>query len=88
LRIRDARDPENPVEHEFGTRAGVVYDLCGQRAQSVASLGRELRARELSPDPDAVEAILDAFSSDGLMVNDDGMFLSLGIPMAPPPERR
>ena len=82
LRICDARNPGSAAKIELDASAGVVYELCGRRAHSLASLRRELQARELSVDSRSVEPILDGFVTHGLMLHDDDRFLSLATPMA------
>jgi ribosomal peptide maturation radical SAM protein 1 len=81
LAILDARQPTAPRAHVFDGRAAAAYDFCGPTYHSRGQVLAHLRAScGLDVDLPTVTRILDAFTAEGLMFEEDGRYLSLALP--------
>jgi ribosomal peptide maturation radical SAM protein 1 len=84
LTIRDARQPDAPAVHRFDGPAALIYEFCGPTYHGATEVRAHLReAHGLDADAAAVQRELDAFVAAGLMLEEDGHYLSLGLPVRP-----
>jgi hypothetical protein len=82
--ILDARQPDAPTVHRFDGSAALIYEYCGPTYHSAAQILAHLRDDHgLDADSDAVQRDLAAFVSAGLMLEEDGCYLSLAVPVKP-----
>ncbi|MEY4549982.1 MAG: hypothetical protein RL685_6177 [Pseudomonadota bacterium] len=82
LQIDDARGGDDKQEtHTFEGPLALVYQALSDAPLSISQLIRKLG---LSFPPEAVKGALDEFCRRGLMLEDEGMYLSLALPAGTP----
>ena len=82
LQVIDRRDPDTPRVHAFHDLEAAVYELCGDTDHTPVRIAERLRtSSDKGGSPAAVEALLRGFCDLGLMVEDDGHYLSLALPV-------
>jgi ribosomal peptide maturation radical SAM protein 1 len=75
IQIVDQRDAEETAVHSFQGTDAAAYELCGD-------IGTAARvASELDAAPAEVESALRRFCDIGLMIEEDGRYLSLALPV-------
>lgn len=83
--VTDRRGRERPLEYTFDGALGAMVEQCSDTFRSVSELSQQLAAsipdREL--EPDEVRGALDELCRVGLMVSEDGHYLSLALPINP-----
>jgi hypothetical protein len=68
----------------FDEFSALVYECCTPTAHSVARIVRALREdKGLDVDEDRVRQALDEFTVSGLMLEENGVYLSLAVPVNP-----
>ncbi len=82
IQVIDRRRPDAPQVHAFQGPEAAAYELCGDVERRPARVAEALRA-DGGPDldADAVEEMLRRFCDLGLMVHEDGRYLSLALPV-------
>lgn len=84
LTVIDGRVPAAPRVHLFDERAARVYEICGPTGHTAARVRDGLRDQHGIDEPPAtVQRILDQFGALGLMLHEDGSYLSLALPSNP-----
>ncbi|HEY8132325.1 MAG TPA: RiPP maturation radical SAM C-methyltransferase [Thermoanaerobaculia bacterium] len=82
--ILDARQPAAPVVHVFEGRAAAIYEYCSPTYHPAPRILEHLRDDcGLDVDIAAVLADLATFVSAGLVLHEDGNYLSLAVPVKP-----
>jgi hypothetical protein len=76
IQVIDRRDPETPAVHAFQGLEAAVYELCGDVERPASKV-----AAELGAEVEAVEGALRRFCELGLMIDEDGRYLSLALPV-------
>lgn len=82
LTVRDGRRPGAPREHAFAGAAAPAYELCGDTDHRLSRVLAHLREQGFAVDAATVQGILDRFVGLGLMLEEDGRYLSLALPYA------
>ena len=80
LTIIDTRG-EQPKVHAFDELAGRIYDFCGPTAHTCARILEHLRSSGLDAGEGEVARRMAAFISRGVMLEEDGRYLSLALPV-------
>lgn len=81
-RVVDTRTPKHPREHCLNHLETAVLEACGDTAVTAAHVARNVADREtIDVDPAAVEEICKDLLSRRLLVEEDGRYLSLPLPM-------
>ena len=82
IQVVDQREPDNPQVRSFGGLEAAVYEACGDTYHTAARVTAALR-EEHGGDIGAgeVEESLNRFCELGLMVQEDGRYLSLALPV-------
>jgi ribosomal peptide maturation radical SAM protein 1 len=84
LTITDGRCPGPSRIFSFGELAALVYECCTPTAHSAAKIADSLRgAPDTDVDEGAVQEALDQFTSLGLMLEENGLYLGLALPINP-----
>ncbi len=84
LAITDGRQPGSPQIFSFEEFSALVYECCMATACGVSQIVNTLRdAPSLDVSQDTVQDALDEFTSLGLMIEEDGRYLSLALPINP-----
>ncbi|MGH2583968.1 MAG: RiPP maturation radical SAM C-methyltransferase [Dehalococcoidia bacterium] len=84
LTIVEGRTPGAPAIHTFDEHAALVYDACNLTHHGAARVLAHLHdTRGLETSITAVQRDLDAFTARGLMLEEDGHYLSLALPSHP-----
>jgi hypothetical protein len=84
LTVIDGRDVASPRVHAFDEPAALAYELCTPTQHAAPRVLAHLRdACGLDTDLGAVQHILEAFVVGGLMLEEDGHYLSLAVPANP-----
>ncbi len=78
LRIQDGRDPDHIRECSFAAPEADVYLACSDKPQTAQSLSRHLSHLALSTNE--IQEILQRFANNGLMMQDENLYLSLALP--------
>ena len=81
LQIDDARDVDSIATHTFEGPLALLYHALSDSPQSVPQLIRKLG---LDYAPETVSEALDEFCQRGLMLEDQGLYLSLALPAGSP----
>lgn len=82
ITILDGRRPEQPAAHVFDEPASLIYEFCGPTYHGAAQVQMYLRdAHEIDITPEAVQRGLDTFTALGVMLEEDGHYLSLALPV-------
>jgi ribosomal peptide maturation radical SAM protein 1 len=81
LQIDDARDVESVATHTFEGPLALLYHALSDAPQSVSQLIRKLG---LDYPAEVVTEALDEFCQRGLMLEDQGLYLSLALPAGSP----
>jgi ribosomal peptide maturation radical SAM protein 1 len=79
IRFIDRR--KDPVAHDFGRREALIYELCNETEQTPDAICRHLETTGTPSTAAEVKAALDDFCRLGLMIDEDGRFLSLALPI-------
>lgn len=83
IEIRDGRQGDPERLYCFSGAAAEVYELCNTTDRSLARIIEHLRKGEPNIDESAVRRDLDRFLDAGLMLEEEGHYLSLALPIAP-----
>ncbi|MBD0329160.1 MAG: RiPP maturation radical SAM protein 1 [Thermoleophilia bacterium] len=83
IQVVDRRDPETPAVHAFQGVAAAAYELCGDTFHSAARVAAVLSDGGAAVGRGEVEEALERFCELGLMVTEDGNYLSLALPVNP-----
>jgi ribosomal peptide maturation radical SAM protein 1 len=84
ITVLDGRTPDAPRAHVFEERAALIYEFCGPTYHGAAQVLANLRdVHGLETDRGTVQRDLDAFTALGLMLEEDGHYLSLALPANP-----
>jgi ribosomal peptide maturation radical SAM protein 1 len=82
LTVTDGRSGSTPRVSTFGELEAKVYEACSITAHSAARVATLLEERGgVSTSTATVEAILEDFTSAGLMLDEDGHYLALALPV-------
>ncbi|HEX8846366.1 MAG TPA: RiPP maturation radical SAM C-methyltransferase [Pyrinomonadaceae bacterium] len=82
LTITDGRTETPPRVFSFGELEAMIYEACTPTAHSVSSLLRLLRNEHgLDESPATLEQALAQFCDLGLMLEEEGQFLGLAVPV-------
>jgi ribosomal peptide maturation radical SAM protein 1 len=81
IQVVDRRDPKEPKVHAFQGLEAVVYDLCSDTDHSARRVQSTLQSDGIEVDVADVEAALGRFCELGLMIDEDGQYLSLALPV-------
>jgi ribosomal peptide maturation radical SAM protein 1 len=81
IQVIDRRDPDAPQAHAFHGTEAAVYDLCSDTDHTVKKVVSMLREDGVEVDNGEVEAALSRFCELGLMIDEDGSYLSLALPV-------
>jgi ribosomal peptide maturation radical SAM protein 1 len=83
LKIFDGRLPRNYQVHTFDAAGARVYEFCSTTDRGVSSVLAHLREKHPTADRGYTQSLLKDFSARGLMLEEEGHFLSLAIPRDP-----
>ena len=84
LTVIDGRLPgAKPVVHTFAGPEAVAYEWCGPTYHTAGTVSEQLREHGFRADDALARRILDRFTRLGLMLAEDGQYLSLALPEAP-----
>jgi ribosomal peptide maturation radical SAM protein 1 len=75
IQVVDRRDESQAKAHAFQGVEAAAYELCGDTSTPARV------ARELGAEADEVESVLRRFCELGLMIEEDGRYLSLALPV-------
>jgi ribosomal peptide maturation radical SAM protein 1 len=81
IQVVDRRNPEAPEVHAFHGLEAAVYDLCSDTEHSAPKVARMLLEAGNDVDSRAVEQALARFCDVGLMIEEEGRYLSLALPV-------
>jgi ribosomal peptide maturation radical SAM protein 1 len=82
LQVIDRRDPAAPQVHAFHGLDAAIYEACGDTDHTPARVAQELRVSHGSRvNAATVAQMLQGFCDQGLMVEEDGRYLSLALPV-------
>ena len=82
IQFIDRREANAPRAHSFQGLEAAVYELCGDTDHTPASVAEMLRAQQgVEVDAGTVEGALDRFCELGLMVQEQGRYLGLALPV-------
>lgn len=82
IQVIDRRDPAKPAVYAFQGTEAAAYELCSETDHTAPRVVEQLMAAYGIPaDPAAIEASLRRFCDLGLMVAEDGHYLSLALPV-------
>jgi ribosomal peptide maturation radical SAM protein 1 len=81
IQVIDRRDPDAPQVHAFYGLDAAVYDLCSDTDHSASRVYSMLRSDGVNVDGLEVERALERFCELGLMVGENGCYLSLALPV-------
>ena len=80
--LDDRRGSKSALRYVFDGPLGIAYEHCGDTARTVADVA--LRLNELAPareySDSEIRGALEEFCSAGLMLTEDGQYLSLALP--------
>jgi ribosomal peptide maturation radical SAM protein 1 len=76
IQVVDQRDSENPAAHAFHGLEAAVYELCGDIERTPKKV-----AAALEVETERVEESMRRFCDLGLMIDEDGRYLSLALPV-------
>jgi ribosomal peptide maturation radical SAM protein 1 len=84
MTVTDGRDPEAPIVRHFGELQARVYEVCTETYHRVPQIEDEVRATGL-PDLSTpqIERALAELGETGLVLEEDGGYLALALPMNP-----
>ncbi|HEY9402814.1 MAG TPA: RiPP maturation radical SAM C-methyltransferase [Pyrinomonadaceae bacterium] len=75
---------DQPAVHAFDRREAFIYEFCGETHHSVEIIRKKLREADGDNATTAeVASVLERFCELGLMLEEDGSFLSLALPVNP-----
>ncbi len=80
VEIEDARQPGDPVVYHLEGPLAELYVACSDRPHRPEALAKNLSLEDPAPSEEEVAGALDLFCEKGLMMRDDGLFLSLALP--------
>jgi len=83
IQILDRRDGEL-LTHSFDGFEAAIYELCGETDRTETQVREELElSHSVTAQPTAIRATLEKFCALGLMLTEDGRYLSLALPANP-----
>ena len=84
MTVTDGRNPEAPIIRHFGELQARVYEVCTETYRRVPQIEDEVRVTGL-PDVSTpqIERALAEFGETGLVLEEDGGYLALALPMNP-----
>lgn len=77
------RRTDQPAVHAFAGPAADIYELCGETERTVRWLVAERQRQEAPVKEDWLRDVLHDFCELGLMLEENGRFLSLALPVNP-----
>jgi len=80
LEVRDNRWGKPVRLYTFTGAAAEAYEFCGDTDHSISTIAAHLREHGLNVGEADLRRHLDVFTADGLMLEEDGHFLSLALP--------
>jgi ribosomal peptide maturation radical SAM protein 1 len=80
MTIVDGRQSAPPQAHVFEEPAALAYEVCSPTYHSAAQVYTHLRERGIDADLASVQRDLDGFTSLGVMLEENGVYLSLAQP--------
>lgn len=83
MAIEDGRELIRPKRYKFDGLAADLYELCNVNSHNIATMLSEMRERYPRADENEVKKILDEFLAADLMLEEDGQYLSLALPLSP-----
>jgi ribosomal peptide maturation radical SAM protein 1 len=81
IQVIDRRDPDAPQVHAFHGLDAAVYELCSDTDHTASRVHAMLRSDGVNVDGVEVERALERFCELGLMVGENGCYLSLALPV-------
>jgi ribosomal peptide maturation radical SAM protein 1 len=81
IQVVDRRDPETPKVNAFHGVEAAVYDFCSDSEHSASKTAKALLEDGLDVGTNEVQAALDQFCELDLMLEEDGSYLSLALPV-------
>ncbi len=83
IQIVDRRGPE-PKAHAFPGMDAAIYEFCGETDRTVPVIAKHLAEVEgISAEQDQIRETLAKFCDLGLILEEDGRYLSLALPANP-----
>jgi len=83
IQILDRRDGEL-LTHSFDGFEAAIYEFCGETDRTETQVREELElSHSVTAQPTAIRATLEKFCALGLMLTEDGRYLSLALPANP-----
>lgn len=83
VEVKDAREPDKPVSYHLEGPLAELYIACSERPRRAAALAGELALADSGYLAGEIAGALDLFCDKGLMMRDDGLYLSLALPATP-----
>jgi ribosomal peptide maturation radical SAM protein 1 len=83
LTILDARQPDAPRDYVFDELAALTFEFCGPTHHTAAQILNHLREIGGTVDLGALQWQLETFRNLGLMLEEEGSYLSLALPTDP-----
>jgi len=81
LLVEDRRGSEDMVSYALGGVLGHVYERCSDTARSLGQLAGDIASLTGErPDEEDLQGALETLSDTGLMIGEDGLYLSLALP--------
>lgn len=82
LTVTDGRGRGAARVLSYRELAARIYECCTPTAHTVPAIARSLRdSHQMDVEQAAIEEAIEAFTADGLMLEEDGSYLSLAIPV-------
>ena len=82
LTVTDGRDPGSPRISSFGELGALVYECCAPRGRGLTRIVESLGSTAgHDVTPETIQSELDTFMSLGLMLQENGHYLSLALPI-------
>jgi ribosomal peptide maturation radical SAM protein 1 len=81
IQIVDRRDTRSPRAFALHDDEALVYEICGDKERTAAQVVEGLGAVEARATTPRVEKILDKCCELGIMITEDGRYLSLALPV-------
>ncbi len=82
IEIEDRRWPETKQTDVFAFPASIVYELCSLSIMSPAKLAEQVESEfDIVIPPTGLKKLLDQFCERGLMLEEDGLYLAIGVPV-------
>jgi ribosomal peptide maturation radical SAM protein 1 len=82
IQVIDRRSDQVKV-HAFNGKSAVIYESCGETDRTADSVRKHLEEIGTSDTTNNIQEALEEFCSLGLMLNENGHYLSLALPVNP-----